>query len=85
MGGDSFIDMYKDLGMLSASTRTVFYEQFFSDIDQLDAFMGRYWCLINNDYNAERDRGALELYCRYNTTPRGIRLTHFRTIGVWLR
>ena len=84
-GGDGGIGMYMDLGLLPISVRTLFYEQFFSDIDQFDAFMGRYWCLINNDYNAEEDRAALDLYCRYNTTPKGIRLTHFRTLGVYRR
>jgi SAM-dependent methyltransferase len=85
LGGDGGIGIYMDLGMLVISVRTLFYEQFFSDIHQLDAYLGRYWCLINNDYHAEKDRPALELYCRYSTTPRGIRLTHFRTIGVYRR
>jgi len=84
-GGDWEVNMYQGLEMLPISVRTVWFEQYFQDMSQLDAYLGRNWCLIEDDYRPEPDRGALELYCRYNMTPKGIRLTHVRKIGVYRR
>jgi hypothetical protein len=36
-------------------------------------------------YEEKRDRAALELYVRYNTTPKGVRLANHRKVYVFRR
>ena len=79
------VDFYAGLGFAAVSVHTWFYQQYFQDADHLGSFLNSAWYLAHRKYDPARDRDALELYCRYNTTDRGIRLTRSRQLGVYRR
>ena len=39
----------------------------------------------NHPYDETRDQAALEAYIHYNSTPRGIRVTHRRSVYLFRR
>jgi len=79
------VDFYSKLDMLPVSVKTFYYEQYFRDADHLAGYLCSGWFLQDRSYEAERDRDALELYARYNATPKGIRMVGQRKVGVYHR
>jgi SAM-dependent methyltransferase len=88
---DVILSQYAELDLFPISNKEYFYEAFFRDTAHLEAYLKQIpallsnWRLPPNPYDAEHDRAALELYVRYNTTPRGIRLLRQRKIFVLRR
>lgn len=88
---DVILSQYAELDLFPVSNKEYFYEAFFRDATHLEAYLKQITALLSNwrlppkPYDAERDRAALELYARYNTTPRGIRLLRQRKIFVLRR
>jgi SAM-dependent methyltransferase len=83
---------YADMELFPVSFKEHFYESFYRDIEHLEADLKNVPALLYNwrvgelrPYEAERDRTALELYARYNTTSKGIRLLEHRIILVFRR
>jgi hypothetical protein len=79
-----------DLGLLPVTFKQYFWEAYFRDLAHLEAHVAKEgvlsnWRLSARPYVAERDRPALELYARYNTTPKGIRLLYHIQVLVWRR
>jgi SAM-dependent methyltransferase len=79
-----------DLGLLPVSFKHYFWEVYFRDLDHLEAYVGKEavlsnWRLAPRPYQPERDWPALELYARYNTTAKGIRLLYHIQVLVWRR
>jgi SAM-dependent methyltransferase len=78
-----------ELDLLPVSVKEYFYEEFYRDINHLAAYLTQVevalsnWRLEPKPYQPERDRPALELYARYNTTAKGIRLLGHRLSFVW--
>jgi hypothetical protein len=97
----AYADDYSDHVHLSAMAaldlipicyKNYFYEWFFRDLTHLEAYVTQVdWALSDwrmggtQPYLPERDRLALELYARYNTTEKGIRLLQQVRIFVWRR
>ena len=85
------LSQYAELNLFPVSVKEYFYETFFRDIVHLEAYLKQStadlsnWRLGAKSYEAERDRAAIELYARYNATPKGIRILHQRTIFVMRR
>jgi len=78
---------YAEFGLFPISVKEYLYDDFYRDFDHLEADVGRSAACLTNwrvgtprPYEPERDRAALELYARYNQTPRGIRLLQHRLI-----
>ncbi len=90
-GAVGLIQYYADLGLLPVSVKDYAYDEFYRDAAHLETALrrGRHlhdWRVPTpGDYEPARDRPALELYVRYHTTDRGIRLTHRRTVFVFRR
>jgi len=88
---DVILAQYAELDLFPVSNKEYFYEAFFRDTAHLEAYLKQIPALLSNwrlppkPYDAEHDRAALELYARYNTTPRGIRLLRQRKIFVLRR
>jgi len=83
---------YADIELFPISVKEYYYESFYRDIDHFEADLRKLPALLYNwrvgelrPYEAERDRTALELYARYNTTPKGIRLLEQRMVLVFRR
>jgi SAM-dependent methyltransferase len=83
------IAQYAELDLVPVSVKDYFFDQFFRDADQLirdlQAFLLWDWTMPDYPYDEARDRSALDTYVRYNTTPRGIRVTHRRSVYVFRR
>jgi SAM-dependent methyltransferase len=89
-GGDGLIRDYAGIGLLPVSSKSYWYEMFFRDANHLEAYIRKgawlsNWRLEPKPYEAERDRAALDLYVRYNTTAQGIRLLGHRWLYVFRR
>lgn len=90
-GGDWVISHHSGLGLLPVSVKEYFFEQYFRDPEHFEAFITTipaslsYWWMEQKPYVPERDRAALELYCRYNTTSKGIRLIQRRKVYLFRR
>ncbi len=73
------------------SVKDYYYEQYFRDAAHLEAFLSTIraslsnWWMEAKPYEPERDRDALNLYIRYNTTPKGIRIIQRRKIYLFRR
>lgn len=87
---DTFLANYADIGLHALSIREFFYDAFYRDAAHLEADLARSpWQLSNwridhpCPYDPERDRAALDLYARYHTTPRGIRVAYHRYVMVF--
>ncbi len=83
------IEQYAWLGFLPVSVKDYFYDAFYRDAEHLshdlgDNMLGN-WMMPDAPYDEARDRAALDLYVRYNTTSRGIRVTHHRSVYLFRR
>ncbi|HZO74617.1 MAG TPA: class I SAM-dependent methyltransferase [Ktedonobacteraceae bacterium] len=82
---------YAELELFPISCKEYFYEEFFRDSEHLEAFLIQNgatlsnWRLPARPYEPLRDRPALDLYIRYNTTSKGIRVLRQRKIFVLRR
>lgn len=81
---------YAGLDFSPVSVKEYFYEEFFRDADHLAAFLAHgamlsNWRLPPKPYDPAQDRAALELYARYNATPRGIRVLRHHSVLVLRR
>jgi len=82
---------YAELGLLPVSIKEYFYDEFCRDAAHLETALrhGGYlteWRVPTpGAYREDRDRAALDLFARYNMTPRGIRVTRQRTVFVFRR
>ena len=85
-GHEGTIRGYLLLGLFPVSSTELSYEEFFRDVEHLEAYLQQTpanlsdWRLGPRPYLAERDRRALELYGDYNRTPKGIRLLRHRWV-----
>ncbi len=73
----------QELEMVPVSIKDYYYEEYFRDANHLAAYLSKAamlskWWLPTRPYEPGRDRTALELYARYNTTPKGIRMVCHR-------
>ena len=90
-----FLSSYAKLGLLPVSCKEYFYEEFFRDSEHLEAFLMQVSVMLSPwllpqplphaAYDPLRDRAALDLYVRYNTTTKGIRVLRQRKIFVLRR
>ena len=81
------VDEYAWINLFPVSVKEYYFESYFKDTDHLAAYLAQStalyeWPLPPMPYQEPRDCPALELYARYNQTPRGIRVVHVR--GVYL-
>lgn len=79
------VDEYSWLGLFPVSIKAYTYEAYFRDADHLAAYLSLEtalysWPMPPVPYDEERDRQALELYVRYNTTPKGVRVVNRRQV-----
>ena len=84
------IDEYSWLNLFPVSIKEYYFDFFFRDADHLAAYLSQKtllfsWPMPPMPYQESRDRAALELYARYNTTPKGIRLVNVRKVYVFRR
>ena len=84
------VALYQRLNLFPVSIKEYFTESFFRDADHLVAYLSRpnaflSWPMPPIPYDDARDRQALELYIRYNTTPDGIRLINHRKVYLFRR
>jgi hypothetical protein len=86
IGHEDTIRGYLRLGLFPITSTEFFYEEFFRDIDHLEAYLTQSpanlsdWRLGPKPDLPERDRPALELYAGYHRTPKGIRLLRQRWV-----
>lgn len=83
---------YMKIGLVLVSCKEYFYEEFFRDREHLAAFLTQVkpmlspWLLAEPvsraGYDPLNDRAALDLYVRYNTASRGVRVLRQRKILV---
>ncbi len=81
---------YYPLDLFPVSIKEYFTESFFRDADHLIAYLSRpnafySWPMPPSPYDETRDRAALELYIRYNSTPEGIRVINHRKVYLFRR
>ena len=81
---------YQRLSLFPVSIKEYFTESYFRDADHLIAYLSRpsafcSWPMPPIPYDESRDRQALELYIRYNTTPDGIRMINHRKVYLFRR
>jgi hypothetical protein len=87
----ALIQYYAGLGLLPVSVKDYAYDEFYRDAAHLETVLrrGRYlwdWRVPEPcAYEPARDRPALDLYVRYHTTNRGIRLMRRKTVFVFRR
>jgi SAM-dependent methyltransferase len=79
------VDTYSWLNFFPVSVKEYYFESFFRDAGHLAAYLSQEttlsgWPMPPMPYREERDRAALELYVRYNTTPKGVRLLNHRKV-----
>jgi SAM-dependent methyltransferase len=84
------VDEYSWLGLFPVSIKEYYYESFFRDSDHLAAYLSQKtmlysWPMPPMPFVESRDRAALELYVRYNTTPKGIRVMNHRKVYLFRR
>ncbi|MFN8494301.1 MAG: class I SAM-dependent methyltransferase [Caldilineaceae bacterium] len=84
------VEEYAWLGLTPVSLKEYYYESFFRDAEHLRAYLMQptmffSWPMPPLPYDESRDRPALDLYVRYNTTPKGIRLMQHRKIYLFRR
>ena len=86
----SHIQPMADIGLLPISFKQYFWEIYFRDLAHLELYASKEgvlsnWRLTSRPYEAKRDRPALELYARYNMTPKGIRMLYHIQVLIWRR
>ena len=85
------LSSYAELGLFPVSSKEYFYEEYFRDREHLEAYLKQIWAMLTNwrlprkPYDAARDGAALDLYVRYNTTSKGVRILRQRKIFVFRR
>jgi SAM-dependent methyltransferase len=84
------VDEYSWLELFPVSVKAYYYESYFRDADHLAAYLSQKtalysWPMPPLPYDAEWDRAALELYVRYNTTPKGVRMVNHRKVYLFRR
>jgi SAM-dependent methyltransferase len=89
------LSQYAALGLFPISCKEYFYEEFFRDSAHLEAFLIQVGAMLSpwllphslprKPYDPLHDRAALDLYVRYHTTERGIRVPRQRKIFVLRR
>jgi SAM-dependent methyltransferase len=84
------VALYQRLNLFPVSIKEYFTESFFRDADHLIAFLSRpnaffSWPMPPMPYDETRDRDALDLYIRYNTTADGIRVINHRKVYLFRR
>lgn len=83
------IEYYAGFGFVPVSVKDYFYDAFFRDaahlVHDLKGKLLWHWTMPDYPYDEARDRSALDLYVRYNTTSRGIRVTHHRSVYLFRR
>jgi SAM-dependent methyltransferase len=84
------VESYSWLGLFPVSVKEYYYASFYRDIEHLAAHLSREnelfsWPMPPMPYEEARDRQALELYARYNATPKGIRLLNHRKVYLFRR
>ena len=84
------VDEYSWLELFPVSVKTYYYESYFRDADHLAAYLSQKTALFSwppppLPYEEERDRAALELYARYNTTSKGVRVVNHRKVYLFRR
>lgn len=84
------VEQYSWLNLFPVSVKDYYFTSYFRDIDHLAAFLSRKNALLSYPmpplpYDPQRDRAALELYARYNTTPRGIQIINTRKVYLFRR
>jgi SAM-dependent methyltransferase len=84
------IDEYSWLNLFPVSVKEYYYDSYFRDTDHLAAYLSQKtalysWPMPAMPYVEARDRAALELYARYNSTPKGIRLINKRNVYLFRR
>ena len=77
-------------GLVPVSAKSYWYEEYFTDADHLGRYLSQgaplqNWWMEACVFDEDRDRAALELYARFNTTPHGIRLVGHRRIYLFRR
>jgi hypothetical protein len=72
--------MYFDLGMLPVSTKNYYYERYYRDADHLEEDL-----ISDRHGKPEQYRAGLNLYARYNITPKGVRVMCHKRVGVFRR
>lgn len=88
-GGDSHLSRAAEINLLPVSVKDYFYEEFYRDLDHLEAYLMQVKAMLSNwrleprPFDRERDRPALERYVLYNTTAKGVRLLGHRRVFVW--
>ncbi|HEU5316065.1 MAG TPA: class I SAM-dependent methyltransferase [Chloroflexota bacterium] len=86
IGHDGTIRGYARLGLFPITSTEFFFEEFYRDIDHLEAYLQQSpanvsdWRFGPKPYVRERDRPALELYAGYHRTTKGIRLLRHRWV-----
>lgn len=78
------------LDLVPISIKHYFYDWYFRDLEHLEAHVKQVAWQLGDwrmggplPYDPARDRTALELYARYNTTPKGIRLQEHLRVFAW--
>ena len=83
------IGHYAELDLLPVSVKDYFFDDYYREpehlIRDLKGLLLWDWRMQAYPYDEGRDRDALNLYIRYNTTPRGIRVMHRRSVYVFRR
>lgn len=84
------VDVYSWLDLFPVSIKDYYYDFFFRDIDHLAAYLSQQMMLLSwpmppMPYRGLQDRTALELYARYNATPKGIRIVNHRKVCLFRR
>ncbi len=81
---------YAELDLFPICTKEYFYEEYYRDSEHLENLLRHgalldNWRLSSKPFDPLKDRVSLELYVKYNTTPRGIRILRQRRIFVLRR
>jgi SAM-dependent methyltransferase len=84
------VDEYSWLELFPISIKEYYYDSYFRDADHLAAYLLQEkmlfsWPMPSMPYEEERDRIALELYVRYNTTSKGVRVVNHRKVYLFRR
>jgi SAM-dependent methyltransferase len=84
------VDEYRWLGFVPVSVKEYFFDAYFRDVAHLitdlhKSFQFIDWRMPPLPFDEESDRAALDLYVRYNSTPKGIRLSCHRKVYLFRR
>jgi SAM-dependent methyltransferase len=87
---DWAIAAHAAVGMIPVSAKSYWFEYYFRDENHLANYLKQgsplhNWWMPPCPFEDHRDRPALALYCRYNATPQGIRLTGHRRVYLFRR